>query len=128
MERRMNNLRSVILAAALILAALPAHSYAQEVIVEHHYRHNKKIIEVLPSGYREIVYGGRHFYFREGVFYERGPKGYAIVEAPVGAAVTVMPAGFKIVRIRRARYYFLHGVYYKFLPARKVYVVVRRPI
>jgi Family of unknown function (DUF6515) len=96
--------------------AKPHEKGKKEVVVKHH---NK---------YREVVVKDRHYFYREGYFYNRGPKGYVRIAAPMGARITLLPHGYKIVRVHRLRYYVFGGIYYRFLPHERVYVVVRAPL
>jgi Family of unknown function (DUF6515) len=88
----------------------------KEVVVERH------------NGYREVVVKDRHYFYREGYFYDRRPEGYVKIVAPIGAEIALLPAGYKVLRVHRVRYYLFGGIYYKFLPRRKVYVVVQAPL
>ena len=120
-----------ILTAALIII-LATNINAQER--ERKEKRGKKVVtkkEVVVerhNGYRDVVVKDRHYFYREGYFYDRRPEGYVKIDAPIGAEITLLPAGYKVLRVHRVRYYLFGGIYYKFLPRRKVYVVVRAPL
>jgi hypothetical protein len=134
MKKTASKLNFVILLITAILMVVPL-SYAQEHghdrdehrdhrdrdhgrrerVVEHH------------DNYRDVVVRDRHFFYRGGVFYDRGPRGYVVVTAPIGARVDVLPRGYRIIRHNRLRYYLFGGIYYRFLPRERVYVVVNAP-
>ena len=78
--------------------------------------------------YKEVIVKKNHYFYREGYFYNKGPKGYIKVVAPIGARITLLPHGYKIVRVHRVKYYVFGGVYYRFYPREKVYVVVKTPL
>jgi Family of unknown function (DUF6515) len=120
-----------IIAVALIII-LATNINAQER--ERKEKRRKKAVtkkEVLvkrQNEYRDVVVKDRHYFYREGYFYDRRPEGYVKIKAPIGAEITLLPTGYKVVRVHRVRYYLFGGIYYKFYPKRKVYVVVNAPL
>ena len=129
MKNRINNLITVTIFMAALLFILPSNTNAQE----REYRRGKvkdrreRIVKHNVE-YKEVIVKKRHYFFREGYFYERGRKGYVKVVAPIGARITLLPHGYKIVRVHRVKYYVFGGVYYRFYPREKVYVVVKTPL
>ena len=91
-------------------------------------RHEKeKRIEARHDDYRDISVRDRHYFYREGNFYDKRHEGYVKIAAPIGARIDVLPHGYRMVKIHRANYYKFGGVYYKFLQREKVYEVVEFP-
>lgn len=90
--------------------------YRKEVTVKH---------DVM---YKEILVKKKHYFYREGYFYDRRPEGYVKIVAPIGARIRLLPHGYKIVRVHRAKYYLYAGVYYRLIPRERVYVVVNTPL
>ncbi len=129
----MKNRASILVAGIFFITAflfmLPSNTNAQDREV-HRERVKDRRERVVKRNieYKDIVVEKRHYFYREGYFYDRGPKGYVKVVAPIGARITLLPHGYKIVRIHRLRYYLFGGVYYRFYPREKVYVVVKAPL
>ena len=48
-------------------------------------------VGVLPSGYLAINTGSASYYYYQGVYYQSGPSGYAVVAPPIGAAAGRQP-------------------------------------
>jgi len=136
----------IILFAAAILFFVPMTNYAQDHghdndehhdrqvkhDEDHHDRHDmnhgrKEKVIVRHDDYREVIVDDRHVFYRGGAFYDRGPNGYVVVTAPVGARIDVLPVGYKVIRHNRAKFYVFRGIYYKFIPREKIYVVVNAP-
>jgi hypothetical protein len=125
----------IILLSAAILFFIPLTNYAQDHghdKDEHHDRHDmnhgrKERVVVRHDDYREVIVNDRHVFYRGGAFYDRGPNGYVVVTAPIGARINVLPVGYKVIRHHRARFYVFGGIYYKFIPRERVYVVVNAP-
>jgi len=129
MKNKINNLITVTIFMAALLFILPSNTNAQER--EYHrgkVKDRRERIVKRNVEYKEVIVKKRHYFFREGYFYERGRKGYVKVVAPIGARITLLPHGYKIVRVHRVKYYVFGGVYYRFYPREKVYVVVKTPL
>lgn len=90
--------------------------------------HRKEVVVKHKVEYRDIVVKKRHYFYREGYFYDKRPEGYVKVEAPIGASIIVLPRGYKIVRLHKRRYYVFGGIYYRYYPKSKAYVVVKAPL
>jgi hypothetical protein len=69
--------------------------------------------------------GAAVFFFLDGIFYKKGPEGYEVTPAPVGAKVTALPPNVVPVPVDGTLYYVFNGVYYTKLPSG--YVVVNAP-
>jgi uncharacterized protein YgiM (DUF1202 family) len=59
------------------------------------------------------------------VFYKKGPGGYAVVRAPLGAVVMRLPVGYRTMIVAGVTYFLFAGVYY--CKASSGYVVVKAP-
>ena len=95
-------------------------------VVVHKKTYTKTVVK-LPKGHAKIVVSGNPYFFHNGVFYKKAPKGYVVVKTPVGARVKTLPRGYSVVRVGGRKYYLHQGIYFDFDPVRKVYVVVDRP-
>lgn len=84
-------------------------------------------VEHLPPHYETIVVHRKNYFYQNGSFYQRGPKGYVIIGAPIGARIRTLPLGFTIVRFGGLSYYYLNGAYYNYIPSENVYVVIDKP-
>ena len=67
---------------------------------------------MLPPHYRTVVVRGSDYYYSDGVFYHRGPSGYVVVVAPVGAVVATRPKGYVTIPVTDNYYYYYNGAYY----------------
>lgn len=73
-----------------------------------------------------IIVGTRHLFFRDGVFYHKGPAGYVPVPAPEGAVIPILPPGYGIRIVDKVKYYYFNGVYYVRVP--EGYMAVTSPL
>ncbi len=67
----------------------------------------------LPVGVISLHLGGAMFYYHSGTYYRSGPKGYVVVEPPVGARVRVLPDTCLPVDFEGRRYYDCNEVCYE---------------
>jgi len=130
MKTRTSKISWIILFAITVLLSMPMNSYAQDHDKHHdrdrdHGRHGKVIVR--HDEYRDIVVKDRHYFYRGGAFYDRGPNGYVVATAPIGASIDVLPGGYRVVRHNRIKYYVYGGIYYRFMPHDHAYVVVSAP-
>ncbi len=79
---------------------------------EHYYWREAE----LPSVATIVYVGEVPYYYCDGAFYRRGPRGYVIVPAPIGAVVTALPTGCQTVVIDGVVYQVYDGVYYRSVP------------
>ena len=79
------------------------------------------------GGRTKMIVGGREYFYGDGRFYRYGPRGYAVVSAPIGARLRVLPAGYVSFRIGRIPFFFALDTYYMFDPVARMYVVVEPP-
>lgn len=79
----------------------------------------------LPNGFLSIGYGGKHFFYSSGLFYQQRQREYIVVPPPSGAVVYTIPAGYSRVIIDGTMYYVYNGVYYSQVP--QGYQVVQPP-
>jgi hypothetical protein len=118
----------VVLAAGLILVygSLSEQAFAdRKPRVDHRLG---RVIRTLPPGHRTINVVKKRYYYRKGVFYRKGPRGFAVVSPPVGARIGSLPSGYTRVRARGGIYYYRHGGFYRHYPRTRTYVVVAAPI
>lgn len=79
----------------------------------------------LPKGHWSVRQGHSNYFYHRGTFYRRGPSGYVVVKAPVGAVVLGLPFGYHRFFLGGGLYFTFGGVYYRRVPAG--YVVVEPP-
>lgn len=82
-------------------------------------------VEYLPSGFLTLGFGGRHFFFQSGVWYQPVSTGYVVVRPPVGIAVPLLPPGYSTVWVSGVPYYYANETYYVAGPGG--YVVTNPP-
>ncbi len=91
-------------------------------------RREGKVVRVLPAGHKTIVVGASKYHYHNGVYYRRGPSGYVVAPAPVGATLANLPPGFAKVLVAGSPYIYSHGAFYRHGPGRRTYVVVAAPV
>lgn len=106
-----------------LIFAVPANTSAQ---VRRHVV-KKEVVVKHDKGYKEVVVKEKHYFYRDGYFYDMRHEGYVKIAAPIGARITILPRGYKIVRMHRVKYFLFGGIYYRYLPHERVYVVVKEP-
>ncbi len=111
--------------STILILNIYSNNFAQE---RREHRERERVVVKHNDAYKEVIVKEKHYFFRKGIFYERGPNGYVIVTAPIGAGIDVLPIGCKIIRVRKVKYYFFGGVYYRFFPRKNIYVVVEKPL
>lgn len=84
-------------------------------------------VEHLPNHYETVVVRKNTYFYHNGFFFKRGPRGYAIIKPPIGARIRVLPLGYTIVKFGGLSYYYLNGAYYNYIPSENVYVVIEKP-
>ena len=84
-----------------------------------------KVVERLPSGYRDAWVGKNRYFHHDGVFYRRGTSGFIVVAPPIGALVLSLPLGAMALLIGGITYYLCDGIYYHSVPGG--YEVVEPP-
>ncbi len=124
--------RGHILPTALFLVwvvaiiASSSSGYAQRRERERE-RRRERVVAIERGARTRMVVQGREYFYGEGKFYVRGPRGYVVAAAPVGARLGVLAPGFVTVRIGRMPLFLSFGTYYRFDPIERVYVVVSPP-
>ena len=77
------------------------------------YPETGKIFKHIPAD-RDIVHvGPEKYFFHNGVFYNRDPKGYRVVRPPRGTVVHHLPLGFETLLIAGITYFLVAGIYYQ---------------
>ena len=96
---------------------------------EHPRNERRRVVKVehLPPHYKTIVVNRNNYFYNNGSFYRRGPGGFVIIGAPIGARIRTLPLGYTIVKFGGLSYYYLNGAYYNYIPSENVYVVVNKP-
>ncbi|WP_444903680.1 DUF6515 family protein [Microbulbifer sp. DLAB2-AF] len=140
----MNKLNIVLGASAFIALAAFAFSpsadargYDRWGEHRHHHRHGHYhggsrisigfVAPILPTNHVRVAVGGRPYYYHGGHFYRHGPRGYVVVNAPLGASVVTLPSRAVPVQVGGVTYYQYADAYYQWVPATRTYVVVAPP-
>ena len=63
-----------------------------------------KAIRSIPSNHALVHVGSKRYYYSAGVFYRKGPKGYAVARAPLGAVILRLPAGYRTLVVAGVTY------------------------
>ncbi|HEY1718939.1 MAG TPA: DUF6515 family protein, partial [Verrucomicrobiae bacterium] len=84
-------------------------------------------IDRLPDGYRRFRIHDHDYFYFGGVYYDSGPSGYVVVNAPVDADIPELPPGAETVEANGTVYYYVDGVFYV-QQADGSYVVVAAPM
>ena len=95
------------------------------VVVRHPVPRYGRVVVSLPAKHRRIVVGRQKYFFHHGVFYRKGPGGYVVVRAPMGAIVARIPVGFLTFVVGDMTYFYYGGIYYRQVPSG--YVAVESP-
>ena len=111
---------------AVFLFAMAVSTSAQHRDDRQRDKEKKKEV-VRHDDYRDVSVRDRHYFYREGYYYDKRPSGYVKVPAPIGARISVLPHGYRVVRIHKVKYYVFGGIYYKFFPRENVYEVIEVP-
>lgn len=96
-----------------------------KVVVVHRPPNYGRTVVSLPPKHHVVHYHGMDYYYHGGSFYKRGPAGYIVTPAPVGAIIVNLPIGFGAIFLGGARYYYYDNVYYQKVPTG--YAVVAPP-
>ena len=84
-------------------------------------------VEHLPPHYETVAVHRQNYFYNNGFFFRKGPRGYVAIGAPIGARIRVLPLGYTIIKFGGLSYYYLNGAYYNYIPSENVYVVVNKP-
>lgn len=143
MKNQSFKLSRILFLVAAVLFFLPMTNYAQDHghggdahqdhqikhrVVHHVHHGNARVAPRHDDAYRDVVVNNRHLFYRGGHFYEKGPNGYVIATAPIGARIDVLPGGYRVIRRHGVRFFLFGGIYYQFDPVAHVYIVVNAPL
>lgn len=115
--------RTVIVLALVAGLCLPGPVWAWRAPGQ--YPQPGKRLRQMPAKSRIVHVGSHRCHYHAGVFYRKGPKGFAVVRAPMGAVVTRLPAGFATLVVAGITCFAFADVYYRKAPSG--YVVVEAP-
>jgi hypothetical protein len=85
------------------------------------------MIHQLPHTHVTVNHSGVRFFYSNGVFYRRHPRGYVVVRPMIGLRVRSLPFGFTTLYFGAVPYYYYYGSYYTFDPRTREYVVCEKP-
>ena len=126
-----SKLKLVLISGLLILGlAGPAANIAAQAyfdrgphnVFDNRYHHGRYylprgvVVHALPPGYRASYYGGRPFFFVDGVWYAPGPGGFVVTLPLVGLVASVLPPFATTVWLGGVPYYYANDVYYLWRP------------
>jgi len=119
---------SVLLGFATSVSAEPLHKSKHRHAIVHSHRAVTRVKVVrstpvrtistvstvsLPLGSVSFLHEGENFYYSDGVYYQRQPKGIVIVKPRSGFRVATLPRGYTLVREGGATFYRVNNVRYK---------------
>ncbi len=67
----------------------------------------------LPAGHIRLVHAGKTYYFHDGVYYVREPRGFVVVKPVRGLRITSLPRGYVTVRVGNEVHYRYRDVSYR---------------
>lgn len=88
--------------------------------------HPGTVVKQLPPRSKSVWVEKSRYYYHEKNFYRKGPSGYVVVSAPIGALVVSIPLGSKAVIAGGLTFYFDGMTYYR--RASGGYLVVEPPL
>ena len=66
-----------------------------------------------PAGYVRFLYGEETFYYSEGVYYKKKPRGYVLVKLRTEFQVVILPRGYRVIRDGHATFYNFNNLRYR---------------
>lgn len=115
---------------AATLFSLPGDTFAfqrgEKRPPERSVPYRGRVVNRLPPDHRDFEIGKHRYFYHGGTYYRRGPSGFVVVSAPLGAIIVDLPIGFRTAVIGGGTYYWYGGVYYKRVPSG--YRVVEAPL
>ncbi len=78
-----------------------------------------------PLASSRVYYGGRDFYYHEGVYYHPYRNGYVVAPPPFGLSIDLLPNGYSSFYVGGLPYYYYGGTYY--MQRGRHFVVVAPP-
>lgn len=81
----------------------------------------------LPRDSVDVRYHGSPYRFNGGVWYRPAPRGYRVVQAPLGAFLPFLPPYYSTIWYGGLPYYYADGAYYMHDPVREGYIVTSPP-
>jgi len=86
-----------------------------------------RIIQRMPSGYRDYHWGGNRYYYSGGYWYRPYGSSFISIGVPYGLFVGTLPGYYTSFYYDDTRYFYADRTYYTYEPARRGYVVARSP-
>ncbi|MEQ8952769.1 MAG: DUF6515 family protein, partial [Gammaproteobacteria bacterium] len=80
------------------------------------------VLRSLPAGHTRLVHAGKTYYFHDGIYYVREPRGYVVVKPVSGIRLTSLPRGYVTVRVGNDLHYRYRDISYRKLGG--VFIVV----
>ena len=94
---------------------------------DRYYPARSYIVPALPPGALHFPFGGHHFYFRSGVWFQANGPNYIIVSPPPGIVIPVLPSGYSTLSVGGMPYYYANNTYYAPADGPPGYMVVAPP-
>ena len=92
---------------------------------DHYYPATGHVVVGLPGGAVSVGFGGSHYWYHGGVWYEPYGASFRVIVPPFGVVVPVLPDAYVTLAYGGVPYYYANGVYYNSAPGG--YVVVAPP-
>lgn len=83
----------------------------------HGYPPHGQVVFSLPGATMKVVWGGRKYFFYDGVFYERDRREYVVIAPPEGAFVRSLPPGYQVIVVNGVSFYLVNETYYQYTPS-----------
>ncbi len=86
-----------------------------------------RIIQRMPSGYRDYSWSGNRYFYSGGYWYRPYGSSFISIGVPYGLFVGSLPGYYSSFWYDDTRYFYSDHTYYTYEPTRRGYVVARSP-
>ena len=110
---------------------VPAHERYDHRFYDERHHHNRyypapgHFVTALPAHRRQVIYGGVHFFFSDGIWFRGNGRRFVVGAPPLGIGIRVLPRFYTSLWIGGVPYYYANNVYYTQGP--QGYVVTQPP-
>jgi len=85
------------------------------------------VVTSLPARSTVVVRDSSRYYYKGGVYYLQGPKGFQVILPPVGCRIQGLPLGYRRVPVGENIYFYYFGTFYKQSANSDNYDIVKAP-
>ena len=71
------------------------------------------VLRVLPTNHVRVVHLGETYYYHDGIYYIREPRGYVVIKPIAGIRIASLPSGYVTIRSGRGTLYRFNETYYR---------------